>query len=339
VLTFLLKDRYSRPPYTNWSDYDVWLARKKQQAAKYQRSTPEAVRQMITTYRRAIDDQEDVPWLHYNFAHLLFTLGNYREAAVQMRLYLQILPQNYTAHWVLGDALFRQGKLDEAITQCREALRLRPEFHQAAYTLADSLIRQGKMDEGLKVYRKLLKDAPDQSVKIYNQIGMVLTQQEKFAEAVAAFREAIRLNEAANGKSIPDSYYNLGIALKRTGLQDEAVPFLSKAIEDYRKELNGNTQVDPATLKAIGYASVEIGDLDQAAVYFRQAVAFEPWELSTQVNLIKVLELQGKNSEAINACRKAMEYMSRIGRKEAVINLQQYLDRLIERDAVNQNNL
>jgi len=335
VLTFLLKDRYSRPPYTNWYNYDEWLEHKKQEAAKYARSSPEAARQMIETYRRAIGIQKDMPWLRYNFADLLITLRSYGEAATQLKLYLQSLPQNSGAHWLLGDSLLRLGKVDEAIIQCREALRLNPALHQASYTLADALSRQGKPDESLKIYEKLLTEDKDQSEGIYNQIGMILSQQKRFTEAAEAFRQAIRLNEAAGGKNIPDTYFNLGVALKGLGQHDEAVSFFNKAIDDYRDELNKIGQADPDLLKAMGYASVEIGDFDQAVTYFRQVADLQPWELSNQFNLIKALELQGKNDEAIKACRQAIQSMTQLGRQDSAMKLQQYLDRLIARNSIN----
>jgi tetratricopeptide (TPR) repeat protein len=290
---------------------------------------------MIEIYRRAIDGQKDVPWLHYNFAHLLFTIGNYREAAVQMRLYLEFIPQNFLAHWVLGDALFRQGKLEEAIAECREALRLNPSFHQAEYTLADALTQQGRPDESIEIYDKLLKEDQDQSVKIFNQIGLILTEQKKYEEAAGAFRQAIQYNESTGAGIIPDTYLNLATVLKKTGKQKEAIPFFNKAILAYRNELDKTGRNNPSLLKTIGFAYIEIGDFGQAVLYFRQVVDLEPWLVSNQINLIHALELQDNIKEAIKVCQQGIKYMSQNGKQNSMLKLQSYLDKLMTRYSIN----
>ena len=110
-------------------------------------------------YARAPTD----PWLHYNFAELLYSARDFQRAEDHLRVVLLSLPHHRVARERLLASLIHLGKLADAVQQCREALRIAPDFHAARYTLATALSRMGKADEAIAVYRELLQLDPERA--------------------------------------------------------------------------------------------------------------------------------------------------------------------------------
>jgi eukaryotic-like serine/threonine-protein kinase len=83
---------------------------------------------------------------------------------------------------------------------------------------------KGQFDEAIAAYREALRLKPDDYL-ICRALGVALHSQGKFDEAVAAYREILRLR--------PDdykTYTNLGHTLERQGKLDEAIAALRAAL-------------------------------------------------------------------------------------------------------------
>jgi tetratricopeptide (TPR) repeat protein len=323
ILKFLLDGRFSAPPFTNQSDHEARIEQVKRTMARYEESALAHPGGLVDTYRRALSLRGDIPKTHYNFATLLFRLGNFQEALEQAKIYLRYIPQDYGVHALVADILLRQGKYAEAIAESQKSLDLQPAYHHAAFTLAGALARQGKLDESLKVYEELLKEDPADSVGIYNQKGTILIQQKQFAEAAEAFTGAIRYNEKIKGADNPYIYYNLAFAQKNLGRQQKAASNLDKAIEGYRRLLEHSPN-DAAIIFSLGNAWVEKGDLARAALYFDQAVKVRPLDLTYRLSLIKTLEEQGEVDDALTAVNQALPVFQAAGRERDVMQLKKY---------------
>ena len=84
--------------------------------------------------------------------------------------------------------------------------------------------RQGKLDEAIAAYREAIRLKPDDAEAHYN-LGIALSGQGKLDEAIAEYREAIRLKP-----DYAEAHYNLGIALDGQGKLDEAIAEYREAI-------------------------------------------------------------------------------------------------------------
>ena len=110
------------------------------------------------------------------------------------------------AHVNLGLALEAQGKLDEAVAEYREAIRLKPDDASAHFNLGNALKLPGEARRG---DGRMPRGDPAQARRRLRPLRPRpgSWDQGKYDEAVAEFREAIRLkpDDAA-------AHNNLGLA-------------------------------------------------------------------------------------------------------------------------------
>ena len=91
--------------------------------------------------------------------------------------------------------------------------------------LGNALAGQGKLDEAIAEYREAIRLKPDYALA-HNNLGLILGLQGKLDESIAEHREAIRLEP-----DLADAYCNLGLALRQLGRDGEALGYLRKGHE------------------------------------------------------------------------------------------------------------
>ncbi|CAA0098111.1 TPR repeat-containing protein YrrB [Halioglobus japonicus] len=123
--------------------------------------------------------------------------------------------------------------------------------------------------------------------------GEALLKQERWEEAVEAFRKSIDL-DAEN----PWPYHHLGDALARLG-------HLSEAIATYEQAL-ALAPRSPWTLKNFGNALSRLGRWEQAEAAYRRAIGFDWAEPMTFLHLGETLANQGHWKEAAHAYRTSI---------------------------------
>jgi len=87
--------------------------------------------------------------------------------------------------------LAKKGRHEDAVALFREALTIDPQYYEAANNLALELEAAGKGDEAEKVLRGLTKLAPEH-VLAFTNLGTLLCQQHRYAEAEAVARQALQ---------------------------------------------------------------------------------------------------------------------------------------------------
>lgn len=125
-----------------------------------------------------------------------------------------------------------------------------------------ALERQGRLDEAVAHYREALRIAPG-SPYLLNNMGYALSRQWKIGEAIACYREALRLK--------PDYAHarrNLGKALEESGLIDDA-------IATYREALRINPD-DGVIHYRLALDLERKGRRDDAAAHYREALRIRP---------------------------------------------------------------
>jgi serine/threonine-protein kinase len=155
-------------------------------------------------------------------------------------------------------------------------------------------LRKAKPVEAEAYYRAALAVRPGSAV-IYCNLGVVLHEQKRLPEAVAAFRRAIDLDRRY---ALP--YYNLGNGL----FQDEKD--LNGAVRQYRRAL----ELDPDFAAAhynLGVALRAKGDQDGARHHFEKAIALDPDDALAHNNLGNILRETGDVDAAILHLRKAIQ--------------------------------
>jgi tetratricopeptide (TPR) repeat protein len=131
---------------------------------------------------------------------------------------IQVKPEDFQAHWILGVSLEAQGKLAEAAAEYRATIRLKPDSASAHNNLGMVLFAQGKLAESIAEYRAATHLAHDYAAPHHN-LGVALRVQGKDLDAIAEFRAAVRLD----GDLVGEAPFALGETLRGIGRYGEAI--------------------------------------------------------------------------------------------------------------------
>ncbi len=111
------------------------------------------------------------------------------------------------------------------------------------------------------------------------RLGLVLSKENRPDEAIAQYREALRLKP-----DDADAHYDLANALYRKGLWDEA-------ISQYREDLKLSPD-DPEGHNNLGAVLFQKGNLNEAITQFQEALRLKPDYASAQKNLATAMAAQ-----------------------------------------------
>jgi Flp pilus assembly protein TadD len=162
----------------------------------------------------------------------------------------------------------------------------------ADLTTLNADIRRKTHAEDLAAYSKLLEADPANPLR-HDAVAMLHLQDGRTADAVAHFRESLRLN--------PDSAptrYNLGLTLS-----------MQRAFAEALGEFEHAVRLDPEYAEAhnnLGALLHLAGRLDDAGVHYRRASELRPENAEAHNNLGRLLTLQGKEADAVEPFRRAL---------------------------------
>ena len=129
---------------------------------------------------------------HSEYAGVLERLGQKEEASAEHAIATRLAPKSGQVHYDYAMFLFRDGKLDQAIPEFEKALKHSPNHPEAHYHLGRALYQKGDF-EGAKVH--YLETARlDPKAPVHSGLGAVYFRLGQTSEAIAQFKEALRLN-------------------------------------------------------------------------------------------------------------------------------------------------
>jgi tetratricopeptide (TPR) repeat protein len=179
----------------------------------------------IDYYHRALASNPQDFWAHYHLGDALRAQGRAEEAVDHYRRALQIDARSAPAHTRLAGALAAQGRLDEAIYHYQSALQISPRHVQVHCDLGLALSGQGRFQEAIGHYQKALQIAP-RHAEAYYHLGNALRAQGRLEEACDRFRKAVNL-----GPKYALAHCGLGLALRDLGRLAEARESLQRGHE------------------------------------------------------------------------------------------------------------
>jgi tetratricopeptide (TPR) repeat protein len=184
-----------------------------------------------------------------------------------------------------------------------------------------------RLDVKLETAEKFIESKVSDADKNFLKANK-LYAENKFEEAVAAYEEAIKLNETQWGY-----FFNLGLAYKKMKKMDEAKGAFRKALE-----LNPNSYSSNKELaEALGVEE----NYEEAKKYFLKATELSPDDADALYNLGVVSTNLGQSEEALQAFLKAVEikedhpdalyqlgtiFIGQNNTEEAIKNLEKFLD-------------
>jgi tetratricopeptide (TPR) repeat protein len=125
------------------------------------------------------------------------------------------------------------------------------------------------------------------SPRAHNSLGRAFEQEQRLEEAVAEFREALRL-----APDHTEAHYNLGTTAYSLGRIDEAIRHYEDALRtnpDYAKAHNN-----------LAAALVREGRFDEAIRHLSETLRIDPYHANAHFNLAVLLEKKGRAAEAMS---------------------------------------
>ncbi|OGH57453.1 MAG: hypothetical protein A3G34_04395 [Candidatus Lindowbacteria bacterium RIFCSPLOWO2_12_FULL_62_27] len=146
-----------------------------------------------TLYEYSVRVEPDNYLAHYNLGNQSLTEGNLDLAIRHYSETVRCVPNHTKGRLGLGKALVQKGRIDEAIAQYQAALLIEPNYADAHSNLGSALARQGKLDDAVRHFARTLQIAPTH-LNALNNMGAALLQQGRFEESIRYLTEALRLN-------------------------------------------------------------------------------------------------------------------------------------------------
>jgi len=167
---------------------------------------------------------------------------------------------------------------------------------QALFNRGVDLESLGKREEAVAAYREAIRIEPELAEAHYN-LGNALDDQGKLEQAVAEYRTAIRIKP-----DLMEAHYNLGLLLFGQGKSEEAIPLFRDA-----SRLKPD---DPEAHDYLAFALVLATkrprhDYDEGLVHARKAVELAPKEEHTYRTLAIAEYRSGHWAESLAASERS----------------------------------
>lgn len=164
--------------------------------------------------------------------------------------------------------------------------------HVAHQNLGVALGRMGRTDEAIAQFREALRLRPDRRDLRLN-LAMALHDQHRTAESLEHYEIALRIDPThAKGHAL------LGLALAELGRHDEALPHLSEAVR--------LLPLDATAHNDLGKVLAALGRTEEARERFAEAARIDPSLADARNNLGRALAKLGRREEAIAEFRRAV---------------------------------
>lgn len=174
-----------------------------------------------------------------------------------------------------------------------------------------NLLSQGKYSGALDIFEKLIEsDNGKMCAEYYFNIGYIKTSQEKYPEAIDAFKKATQIDHL-----FAKAYKALGHVYTKIGKHEEAEKYMQKAADIYISKSNVDDaeailkeilQITPDTINvynSLGVLYRRRGDLPSAMRQYEKALKIHPDEPFIYYNIGR-LHLDMKQTEEAKACFK-----------------------------------
>jgi tetratricopeptide (TPR) repeat protein len=184
------------------------------------------------------------------------------------RFALNLRPQFGLAQLLLADVLSAQNKPEESLTVLSEIKPNSLYYPSARLRSAINLDTLERTDEAIAQLKTMAAEQP-QSVATEVQLGDILRNKKRFAEAVTAYDDAIHRAASVGMPERWSLFYDRGVALERSGQWERAEQDLKHALELKPEQ--------PLVLNYLGYSWIDRGEnLDEGLKMIEKAVELRP---------------------------------------------------------------
>ena len=199
-------------------------------------------------------------------------------------------------HRNLGIAFYKTGMLDEAMREFRRVSELREHDVEARFYIGLALMRQQKWSDAVVAFRECVTQ-PGARPAAFHNLAHALERLGRFDEAKSALDGAIR----RGGAKDPRIQTSLGVVALRGGDLVSADSAFSAA-----RPLFGTK---PPTAPWYHYAALTaalLGDLERAYALLTEGIASHPHAAPLHNNMAAVQERRGYHPEALSAAERGV---------------------------------
>ncbi|MGA7916512.1 MAG: tetratricopeptide repeat protein [Candidatus Acidiferrales bacterium] len=259
----------------------------------------------------------------YYLALVLLSSGNPQQAARELRVSLELHPDQPEAHLTLGAALSQLHQTDAAIEQFQIVLQKDPAsvtaldwlakayLSQKRYAAVIFLLQNAPADEvlqmdlviaysqsgdtarALKILSRMEQDHPSSPLP-HSGLGMAYTQLHRYEEAAAEFKQALKINPQDDLALV--SYLKVLIVL---GQFQAAQPLAQDYLRAHPGDFDANYLV--------GVIERELGNYAEAKDRLAEAVRMNPEHYDARYNLGIALAKMGQPAAARVQLEKAVQ--------------------------------
>lgn len=211
--------------------------------------------------------EEEVAQWYYRLSHAL-KQQNYEDEAERIyRALLQWRPQEYLAHYLLGNLLARQQRWDEALEEYAQVPPHHSHYVEARLRMSAVLRLRKQPKQAYDILFACAKLYPEHG-QLFLSMGKLLYDMGLHAQAMRAFERAVELLP-----NDPQAHYLLGFVYTILGRERWALAAWRKAVE---------LAPDAHSLRYdLGYMYVRQGLYKLAAVEFQHVLKHWPEDLET----------------------------------------------------------
>jgi superkiller protein 3 len=231
---------------------------------------------------------------YVGLGEIYWAKGARDEARKAYRTALQMAPGLASTVWGYGRFFLEQdGDQDRAVDAYRQSIELDP---QHADQMLPSVLQLGIGPDWAASFRKAIELHPDKAAWGRLGLGRILQAKGDLDGAVAAYREACKLDPR-----LTDAFWRLGETLWAKSDKDGAVAAYRQAIEaDPKRAFDWAGPMH--RIQQTG------GDLDWAAAAYRKAIELHPDKAAWgHLGLGRILHLKKDLDGAVEAYRKAVK--------------------------------
>lgn len=206
------------------------------------------------------------------------------------------VPASSTAHYyyILGELSLEADDFDQALIHYEKAVQL--EAHPPVTLrrrLAQMYVRKGKLDQALNQVDEALKGANDDFDLLRLRAG-ILASSHQLEEAILAYRRLIEL-----APDTQDNYILLASLYSQEGRIPEAKEILALLVRRVPDAIFGHYY--------LGRVWEVEGNLVEAEKHYRAALSLDMTSDSLQLDVARVLALQGKLGDARTVAEQIVE--------------------------------
>jgi tetratricopeptide (TPR) repeat protein len=240
-------------------------------------------------YRQALACDPHLWQVHHNLGNLLRVQGRFEESVAEQREAIGQKANHAEAHLGLALALSALGDHEAAEKSCREALRIQPNYQLAKQTLVVELLKLHRPTQAEQLLRQMLAlGVADRRVAalLEHNLGIALTQQERYGEALVLFDAA-----EARDPDLPAIDYNRANTLQQIGEFAKAKIYYERA--------SARDPRHAPTLALLALMCALTSDYEGARTFGERTIALAPRHPVALIALA-IVDLEGGNVAAAN---------------------------------------